>query len=73
MGRSVRAAGTPNRIVKRIYDEVFKILQMPEVKELVLAGGSETSGLSTEETRAKVRAETEMWAKVVKSTGIKIE
>jgi len=66
-------AGTPNRIVQRIYDEVAKVLRMPEVKELVLAGGSETSGLSTEETRAKVRAETEMWAKVVKSTGIKIE
>ena len=66
-------AGTPNRIVKRIYDEVFKILQMAEVKELVLAGGSEASGLSTEETRAKVSAETAMWAEVVKSTGIKVE
>ena len=66
-------AGTPNWIVKRIYDEVFKILQMAEVKELVLAGGSEASGLSTEETRAKVSAETAMWAEVVKSTGIKVE
>jgi len=66
-------AGTPNRIVKRLYDEVLKILQVPEVKELVLAGGSEASGLSTEETRAKVRAETAMWAEVVKSTGIKVE
>jgi tripartite-type tricarboxylate transporter receptor subunit TctC len=66
-------AGTPNRIVKRLYDEVVKILQVPEVKELVLAGGSEASGLSTEETRAKVRGETAMWAKVVKSTGIKVE
>jgi len=39
----------------------------------VLAGGSEASGLSTEETRAKVSAETAMWAEVVKSTGIKVE
>ena len=66
-------AGTPNRIVGRLYDEVVKVLRMAEVKELVLAGGSETSGLSTEETRVKVRAETAMWAKVVKSTGIKVE
>ena len=66
-------AGTPNRIVQRLYDEVTKVLRMPEVKTLVLAGGSETSGLSTEETRAKVRAETAMWAKMVKSTGIKVE
>ncbi len=66
-------AGTPSKIVQRIYDEVTKVLRLPEVKAQVLAGGSETSGLPTDETRAKVRAETAMWAKVVKSTGIKIE
>ena len=67
-------AGVPNRIVKRIYDEVTKVLRMQEVKDQVLsAGGSEVSGLPTEETRAKVRTETAMWAKVVKSTGIRIE
>jgi tripartite-type tricarboxylate transporter receptor subunit TctC len=52
---------------------VVKVLQNPEVKELVRGSGSEASGLSTEATRAKVRAETDMWAKVVKSTGIKVE
>ena len=66
-------AGTPARIVDRIYAEVGKVLRMPEVKELVLGAGSETSGISPDETRAKVRAETAMWAKVVKSTGIKVE
>jgi tripartite-type tricarboxylate transporter receptor subunit TctC len=66
-------AGTPGRIVERLYAEVVKVLRVPEVKELVLAGGSETSGISGEETRAKVRTETAMWAKVVNTTGIKIE
>ena len=65
--------GTPNPIVTRIYDEVTKVLRMPEVKELVLGAGSEISGISPAETRAKVRDETAMWAKVVKSTGIKVE
>jgi tripartite-type tricarboxylate transporter receptor subunit TctC len=49
------------------------VLRLPDVKELVLGAGSETSGISPEETRAKVRTETAMWANVVKSTGIKIE
>ena len=66
-------AGTPGRIVERLHSEVGKVLLMPEVKELVLASGSETSGISPAETRAKVRNETAMWAKVVKSTGIKVE
>ena len=65
--------GTPPRIVERLYIEVTKVLQKPEVKDYVLAGGSEISVLSTEATRAKIRGEIEMWAKVVKNTGIKIE
>jgi len=66
-------AGTPPPIVERLYGEIGKVLRMPEVEELVRAAGSETSGMSTEETRATVRTETAMWAKVVKSTGIKVE
>ena len=66
-------AGTPPRIIERLYAETVKVLQMPEVKEYVLAGGSETSGISVEESRAKVRREIAMWAKVVKAAGIKIE
>ncbi len=66
-------AKTPDRAVQRMYEEIGKVLRMPEVKELVLAAGSETSGMSPADTRAKVAAETAMWAKVVKSTGIKVE
>ena len=66
-------AGTPPRIIERLYRETMKVLAMPEVKDHVLAGGSETSTLTTEETRAKVQREIAMWAKVVKSAGIKID
>ena len=65
--------GTPPRILERVHSEVVKILRRPDVIELVLAGGSEISGIPIEETRTKVRNETAMWAKVVKSTGVKIE
>jgi tripartite-type tricarboxylate transporter receptor subunit TctC len=66
-------ARTPARIVEYLYGEVAKILRVPEVRDLVFASGAETSQLSTDETRAKVRAETAMWARVIKSTGIRIE
>lgn len=66
-------AGTPPRIIERLYTEAVKVLQMQEVKEHVLAGGSEISGISAEASRAKVRREIAMWAKVVKAAGIKIE
>jgi tripartite-type tricarboxylate transporter receptor subunit TctC len=66
-------AKTPPRVIERLYNEVGKVLERPEVKEYVLQGGSETSGLATEATRTKIRNEIAMWAKVVKSTGIKID
>lgn len=65
--------GTPQRVVERIYAEVVKVLQRPDVNELVLGSGSEVSGIPIAEMRARVSKETAMWAKVVKSTGIKIE
>lgn len=66
-------AGTPPRIVERIHSEVIKVLRRPDVNELVLASGSETVGIPIEESRIRIRNETAMWAKVVKSTGIKVE
>lgn len=66
-------AGTSPRALERVHSEVVKILRRPDVNELVLAGGSETVGNPIEEARKIVRNETAMWAKVVKSTGIKVE
>jgi tripartite-type tricarboxylate transporter receptor subunit TctC len=66
-------AGTSPRIVERLYSESVKIMRRPDVNDLVLASGSEVSAISTADTQARVREETAMWAKVVKSTGIKVE
>ena len=59
--------------MERVHGEVVKVLRRPDVNELVLAGGSETVGNPIEDARTRVRNETAMWAKVVKSTGIKVE
>jgi tripartite-type tricarboxylate transporter receptor subunit TctC len=64
---------TPRNIIDRLYGEVAKILQQREVKDLVLAAGAETGGDRPEEARAIVRDETAMWAKVVKTAGVKVE
>jgi len=66
-------AKTPDVALRRMHEEIGKVLRMQEVKDLVLAAGSETAPTPTEETRKKIAAETAMWAKVVKSAGIKIE
>ncbi len=66
-------AGSPPRALERMHTEAVKILRRPDVTELVLAGGSEVGAAPIEESRKIVRDETAMWAKVVKSTGVKVE
>ena len=50
-----------------------KVLLAPEVKDVVLATGSETAGTPTADANAIMRDETAMWAKVIKTVGVKIE
>ena len=66
-------AGVSPRILERLHAETVKVLQMPEVKQHVLNGGSDISGGSPKEAGAKVNREIAMWAKVVKAAGIKPE
>ncbi len=66
-------AKTPHRIITRLYDETVKVLKIPEVKDAVLATGSETGGIAPPEANAIVRDETAMWAKLIKTVGVKVE
>lgn len=50
-----------------------KIVRQPEVKELALGVASESVGNSPRAANVIVRDETALWAKVVKTVGVKIE
>ena len=66
-------AKTPRRIIDRLHRESARIMHLPDSRERVLAGGAEPSGMPPDQARELVRAETEMWAKVVRTAGIKVE
>ena len=66
-------AQTPARIVSRLHDEVSKVLRLQEVKDVVLGGGAETAATTVQEANAIVRDETAMWAKLIKTVGVKVE
>ena len=66
-------AKTQDNILARVYGDTANVLKLPEVRDAVLATGSETSGISPRETGRVVREETVMWAKLIKSVGVKIE
>jgi tripartite-type tricarboxylate transporter receptor subunit TctC len=64
-------AGTPQAIVNRIYAEVVKSLQHPEMKDWMKSEGAEPVGSSPPEFAAFFGREIEKFAKIVKSSGAK--
>jgi tripartite-type tricarboxylate transporter receptor subunit TctC len=65
--------GTPPAIVERLYREVVAALATVEVKSYMATAGIEIVGSTPAEFGAYFRAERDLWAKVVRDTGAKIE
>jgi tripartite-type tricarboxylate transporter receptor subunit TctC len=63
--------GTPKAVVERIAAETVKAAHTPEMTKRLIAEGSEAVGSRPAEFAAHVRAEHEMWAKVIKQAGIR--
>jgi tripartite-type tricarboxylate transporter receptor subunit TctC len=65
--------GTPQPIIDRMYTEVAKALQMPDIKDIWATQGATLGGMPPAEFEKFMRAEIAKWNKVVKDAGIKID
>lgn len=66
-------ASMPQPLVKRLHEELVKILNQPDVKSRIESDGSEPVGSSPEEFRRFMHADMNKWAKLVKESGAKLE
>jgi tripartite-type tricarboxylate transporter receptor subunit TctC len=66
-------AGTPPEIVGRLNAEAAKVLQDAEVRKKLATLGFEIKTSTPQEFTALLRNETEKWAKVVKTSGVRAE
>ncbi len=66
----VAPAGTPDPIIKRMHDEIVKILAMPEVRESLSRAGAEPVGSTPEQFGEFIRSETSKWGAAVKRAAI---
>jgi tripartite-type tricarboxylate transporter receptor subunit TctC len=65
--------GTPQPVVDKLSAEVQRILKLPEVREKLAALGAEPVGSTQKEFTAHVKKEIGKWAKVVKTSGAKVD
>ncbi len=66
-------AGMPRPVVTRLHDEFVKILNRPDVRERIVADGSEPAGTTPEDFRLFMLADLAKWAKLVKESGAKLD
>ena len=66
-------AGTPKAIIDRLNIETVKVLQSPDVKELLTNQGAVARTSSPQELGLFMRQETEKWAKILKDAGVQAE
>jgi len=66
-------AGTPRPIVERLHQDIVRGLRAPDMKEKLTGLGLTAVGSTPEQFGAYMKSETEKWAKVIKSMGIKPE
>jgi tripartite-type tricarboxylate transporter receptor subunit TctC len=64
-------AGTPPDVVARLQSEIARIINLPDIKEKLIAQGTDPVGSTPAEFGAFMKAETAKWGKVIKEAGIK--
>jgi tripartite-type tricarboxylate transporter receptor subunit TctC len=66
-------AGTPEAVVRRLYQETAKVLASAPIKADAVTLGYEIAGEGPEEFGAFVRAEIAKWGRVIKESNIRME
>ena len=69
----IALAGTPKAVIERISGETMKAMQSPDLMKRLAAEGSDPVGGTPQQFAAHIRAEHDLWARVIKQAGIRGE
>jgi tripartite-type tricarboxylate transporter receptor subunit TctC len=66
-------AATPRPIVERLHGEIVRVLNLPEVRDRLIAQSTEPVGNTPREFAAFMKAEHAKWGKVIRAANIRVE
>jgi len=66
-------AGTPRPIVERLQRELAAVLQLPEVREKMIAQGQTPIGNTPDQFAAAQRSDVEKWGALIRGFGLKLD
>lgn len=69
----VLPAGTPSDVIRRLHGEIIKAMNVPEIREKLIAQGTDPVGSTPEEFGAFMKSETAKWARVIKAANIRAD
>jgi len=65
--------GTPRPIVDRLYNEIGKVLKVPDIRDRLLRDGIEPIGSTPQQFLEHTRNEAAKWGKVVREAKVRVE
>ncbi len=66
-------AGTSKEIIARLHADITSVLARPDIRERFAGQGAEVVGGTPEQLAAFVRRESALYAKIIRSSGIKVD
>lgn len=66
----VAPAGVPTSVATRLNQEIVKALALPEVRQVLVAQGTEPIGNSQQEFAARIEQESKKWGKIISDASI---
>ena len=66
-------AGTPRELMARLHAEIVKAMKVPEIREKMIAQGTDPVGSTPEEFGAFLKSESARWSRVIKDANIRAD
>ena len=69
----VAPAGTPDAVAQQVQKHFAEAMALPDVREKLAAQGAEPGGQTPKQTAAFIKAESDKWARVIKTANVTLE